>query len=66
MQDTGWPAHVPAGEGLLAFSTLDEAIAGIDRINGHYDRHARCALDIARQYFDAARILSKLLDVACA
>ena len=25
VQDTGWTAHLPHGEGLLAFSTLDEA-----------------------------------------
>ena len=31
VQDTGWTAHLPSGEGLLAFSTPDEALAGIDR-----------------------------------
>ena len=41
VQDTGWTAHLPHGEGLLAFSTPDEALAGIDRINGDYARHAR-------------------------
>ena len=40
VQDTGWTAHLPSGEGLLAFSTIDEAVAGIDRINGDYARHA--------------------------
>src|SRR5216683_1378524 len=43
VQDTGWTAHLPAGEGLLAFSTPDEAIAGIECINSNYDRHARRA-----------------------
>ncbi|MBI3493358.1 MAG: glycosyltransferase family 1 protein [Acidobacteria bacterium] len=64
VQDTGWTAHVPAGEGLLAFSTADEALAGIDRINSHYDRHARRASEIAREHFDAKRVLTKLLDEA--
>ena len=36
VQDTGWTAHLPSGEGLLAFSTPDEALAGIDRINSDY------------------------------
>ena len=53
VQDTGWTAHLPSGEGLLAFSTPDEAIAGIDRINADYDRHARRAVEIAREHFDA-------------
>jgi hypothetical protein len=62
VQDTGWSAHLPAGDGLLAFTTLDEAIAGIDRINAGYGRHAACALEIARQHFDARIVLPRLLD----
>ena len=65
VQDTGWTAHLPAGEGLLAFSSPDEALAGIDRINSDYARHARRALDIAREHFDANRVLPPLLEVAC-
>jgi hypothetical protein len=65
VQDTGWTAHLPHGEGLLAFSTPDEALAGIDRINSSYDRHARLASEIAREHFDARRILPALLDEAC-
>ena len=66
VQDTGWTAHVPSGEGLLAFSTVEDALAGIDAINSDYPRHARRASDIARQHFDAARVLPKLLDEASA
>jgi hypothetical protein len=66
VQDTGWTAHLPSGEGLLAFSTPDEAIGGIDRINSDYDRHARMAADIAREHFDARRVLPPLLEKACA
>jgi hypothetical protein len=66
VQDTGWTAHLPSGEGLLAYSTLEEAIAGIERINADYARHARFAADVAREHFDAARVLSRLLDKACA
>jgi len=65
VQDTGWSAHLPAGTGLLAFSNIDDAIDGIERINADYDRHARRALDIAREYFDADRVLPPLLDIAC-
>jgi hypothetical protein len=64
VQDTGWTAHLPHGEGLLAFSSPDEALAAIDRINSDYERHARQAIDIAREYFDARRVLPRLLDEA--
>jgi hypothetical protein len=65
VQDTGWTAHLPSGEGLLAFSTPDEAIAGVDEVSAHYDRHARRAVEIAREHFDARRVLPRLLETAC-
>jgi hypothetical protein len=65
VQDTGWTAHLPSGEGLLAFSSPDEAVAGIDRINSDYDRHARRAAEIAREHFEAGRVLRPLLETAC-
>ena len=63
MQDTGWTAHLPHGEGLLAFSSPDEALAGIDRINGDYDRaraprRARSRASTSTR----ARVLTALLD----
>ncbi len=66
VQDTGWTAHLPSGTGLLAFSTPDEALAGIDAINGNYDLHARRAHDIAREHFDSNIVLPRLLAQACA
>jgi hypothetical protein len=66
VQDTGWTAHLPSGDGLLSFSTPDDARCGIDRINGDYDRHASRALEIARAHFDARVVLPKLLETACA
>jgi hypothetical protein len=63
VQDTGWTAHLPHGEGLLAFSSPDEARAGIDRINSDYRAHASRAQEIARDHFEAARVLPTLLDV---
>lgn len=66
VQDTGWTAHLPSGNGLLAFSTPEDALAGIDAINSDYARHAKAAADIAREHFDAARVLPKLLEQALA
>jgi hypothetical protein len=65
VQDTGWTAHLPSGTGLLAFSTVDEAVDGIERINAEYPAHARCAREIARAHFDARAVLPPLLDLAC-
>ena len=64
VQDTGWTAHLPAGEGLLAFSSPDDVVGAIDRINSRYERHARRAREIAREHFEAGSVLTKLLDIA--
>jgi hypothetical protein len=60
-QDTGFGKFVPTGEGLFAFSTLDEAAAAIEAITTDYGRHSAAAKEIAREYFDAERVLASLL-----
>jgi hypothetical protein len=64
VEDTGWTDHLPSGDGLLPFSTADEALAGIDRINSDYAGHGRRAIEIARAHFDAGVVLPRLLDEA--
>ena len=49
------------GEGLLTFSTLEEAVAGAEEICGNYPRHARAARSLAEDRFDSDRVLRKLL-----
>ena len=66
VQDTSFSPAIPAGEGVIAFSTLDEAAAAIREIESNYVRHARAARDIAETYFDAGGVLSRLIDAAMA
>ena len=66
VQDTGWSEHLPHGEGLLKFSTIDEAVAGIEAIDRDYAVHARRAREIAETHFDAMRVLPPFLETACA
>ena len=58
--DTGFGKYVPAGVGLLAFETVEEAAAALDEVNRDYERHCREAGRIAQEYFAADRILSRL------
>jgi hypothetical protein len=62
VQDTGFSRHLPVGEGLLAFRTLDEAVAGANAIAADYDRHSWAARRIAEEYFDSDKVLSELLE----
>ena len=57
-QDTGLERPLPAGEGLLAFSTLDEAVAGVEAIRADIARHAAAARELAEAHFDSDRVLS--------
>jgi hypothetical protein len=61
-QDTGLDGLLPHGEGLVTFSTLDEAVAGVEEISGDYERHSRAAREIAAEYFAADRVLPRLLE----
>jgi hypothetical protein len=60
-QDTGFTETLPAGEGLLAFSTMEDAIEAVGEIEGDYDRHAAAARRVAEEHFDSDRVLGELL-----
>jgi hypothetical protein len=60
-QDTGFRDRYPSDRGLLAFSTIEEAAAGVEAIDRDYTRHAAAAREIAVEYFDSSKVLSRLL-----
>jgi len=62
VQETGFSNWLETGAGVIAFSTPDEAIAGVKEINSRYDFHCRAACKSAEQYFDACLILPPLLE----
>jgi hypothetical protein len=62
VQDTGAGDNLPAGEGLLTFSTLDEAVTGVRDIRRDYQRHCRAARKLAETHFDSDVVLGKLMD----
>jgi hypothetical protein len=60
-QDTGLGWHDPDLGGLLLFSTLDEAAAGLEEIAADYDDHRRAARQLAEERFDSDVVLPELL-----
>ena len=60
-QDTGIAALYPIGEGLLTFTTMEEAVAGVQEIRGNYAKHSRAARALAEEYFDSDKVLASLL-----
>ncbi|HEX7059674.1 MAG TPA: hypothetical protein VF176_07475 [Solirubrobacterales bacterium] len=65
-QSTGFERCLPTGNGLLAFSNLDEAVAGIEAINGRYVAHCEAARELAREHLDHRKVIPRMLDLATA
>jgi hypothetical protein len=64
VQDTGFGGIIPSGVGVLKFSTLDEAAEAISIVASDPQRHARAAREIAHEYFDAKKVLPRLIEDA--
>jgi hypothetical protein len=62
--DTGYSSILPVGEGLLAFTTAEEAAAAVQEIETNYAHHAKTAREIAEAYFDASTVLARLIEDA--
>jgi len=62
VQSTGIADHVPVGEGLVTFSTPDEAVAGAERIASDYEHHCDRARQVAEEYLDSDRVVGRLCE----
>jgi hypothetical protein len=64
LQDTGLGPDLPTGEGLLAWSSLEEAAEALERVARDYAQHARRARELALEFFEARVLLPEILDAA--
>lgn len=60
-QDTDLRRLYPTNEGLLTYSTVAQALAGVEEITRNYDYHARTARSLAEEYFDSDKVLGQLV-----
>jgi hypothetical protein len=60
-QATGFEQVLPVGEGLLAFTDMDEAAAAIEEVKARPGLHRRRARELAVDLLDARKVLSRLL-----
>jgi hypothetical protein len=61
VQDTGFSEFLPTGRGLIAFSTLEEAVTAIKEVERDYATHQFAAREIAAEYFSFERVLGRML-----
>jgi glycosyltransferase involved in cell wall biosynthesis len=64
VQDTGPSSFLPNGEGIFRFSTMVEAVDALAAVDAAYERHCRAAREVAEEYFDSDKVLTRLINVA--
>ena len=52
------------GEGIVVFSSQDEAVEAVRDVLARYRRHARAARAVDAEYFDSDRVLARLVEEA--
>jgi hypothetical protein len=63
-QETGFSEFLPSGQGLLAFSTPEEAVAAVHAVAADWALHARAARVIAEEHFAADKVIGAMLTAA--
>ena len=61
-QDTGFSKYLPCGVGLFAVRNEDEAASAIESISQNYEKHSKAGPEIAREYFNAEKVVTKILE----
>ena len=61
LQETGFSEWLPTGRGVLSFSSVDEAAARIEDVNGAYESHRIAARKLAETVFGHDVVLPRLL-----
>jgi len=60
-QDTGFGKFIPTGQGLFAFTTMEDVLTAVDKINADYAAHCRAAREVALECFATDKVLPQLL-----
>jgi hypothetical protein len=63
-QETGFTKNYDGEVGLLSFRTLGEIVDAVKRVNADYMKHSRAAYALAREVFEAKKVLKSILDRA--
>jgi hypothetical protein len=63
-QETGFTRHYGRQRGLFAFQSLEQISEAVREINADYPAHCRAAYEVAKEYFEAEKVLEDMLEKA--
>lgn len=63
-QETGFCKFLPTGKGLFGFRAMEDVLAAVDAIESDYEGNCRAAREIAREFFDAEKVVGSLMERA--
>lgn len=61
VQDTGPSRLLPDAEGLFRFRRLSDAVGCLEKVAANYEFHCKAARALAKEHFDARKVVGKLL-----
>jgi hypothetical protein len=64
LQDTGFSDSIASGTGVVAFTTLNQAVAGIEEVSRNYEKHSASARALAQEFFSHEVVLPRLIERA--
>jgi hypothetical protein len=64
VQHTGASRFLPDAEGLFRFRSLEEAARALSTAESDYERYGRLARALAEEYFDAHKVVGRVLERA--
>jgi hypothetical protein len=62
VEHTGASRFLPDREGLFRFRDVPEAVQCLSALSDDYERHCRLARGLAEEYFDAKKVVTKVLE----
>jgi len=64
IQETGFTKTYGGKAGLLSFRSVGEIVDAVKAINADYAKHSRAASAVAREFFEAEKVVKSILDRA--
>jgi hypothetical protein len=66
LEHTGPSRFLPEAAGLFRFRSLDEAVHCLETVTAEYEHQCRLARALAEEYFDAPKVVARVLERALA